>query len=446
MKQGLKIFVAAALALAASSCTKDDFLFIPTGGVARPQGQREASPAVNYRNVVLYYGAGYNNLCADMSINIDSLCVSGLPQKGDTDNIVLSFTHFASSATDYVTPTAPVLVRLYKSLGEVCRDTVAVFPTTYMGASAGVFTEVLNLVRNRYRADNYGLIISSHGGGWVPESYNPSAEGGIFPDAASVRMAARPHRPESDWDRDCGFTKFITVQYDGIRYKTSITTTSTMEIDEFAAAIPMHLSYIIFDACLMGGVETIYELKDKCSRIAASPSEIWQYGLVYESLCRHLLNEDGPDLEGVCSDYYESYNRKRKSASIALFDCSAVAALADSCKAVFANHRDDIDLLAKSGNPVRGIEYSYMYGASIFYDFKAVMTAIGASGDEMESLQKALDACIEYKAATETLFNNRGVTPELYSGVSMFFPDATRPNLKTAYKETSWNRYTGLVK
>ena len=46
--------------------------------------------------------------------------------------------------------------------------------------------------------------------------------------------------------------------------------TLEMEITDLASAIPMHLKCIVFDACLLGGVEVAYELRNLCDKICFS--------------------------------------------------------------------------------------------------------------------------------------------------------------------------------
>ena len=63
-----------------------------------------------------------------------------------------------------------------------------------------------------------------------------------------------------------------------------------MNIEDFAAAIPMKMDYIIMDACLMGGIEVAYALKDKCDRIIFSQAEVIGDGLCeYDTMASRLL-------------------------------------------------------------------------------------------------------------------------------------------------------------
>lgn len=70
-------------------------------------------------------------------------------------------------------------------------------------------------------------------------------------------------------------------------------THAEMELDEFAAAIPDGtLDFIIFEACLMAGVEVAYALRGKAEYLLASPAEIISPGFtpVYPEALGYLLD------------------------------------------------------------------------------------------------------------------------------------------------------------
>ena len=129
----------------------------------------------------------------------------------------------------------------------------------------------------------------------------------------------------------------------------NITSTSTyeMELEAFAEAVPMKLDYIIFDACLMGGVEVAYALKDKCHYVVFSQTEVLADGLCdYKTLTSRLLNKNIPALVELCEDSREHYasqqDEVRKSLTISLVDCSRMDALASACRTMFQKYRSGL--------------------------------------------------------------------------------------------------------
>ena len=118
-----------------------------------------------------------------------------------------------------------------------------------------------------------------------------------------------------------------------------------MKLTDFAASIPMHLDYLVFDACFMGCIETAYELRGICDKVAFSPAEILEYGFQYETLASHLL-EGEPDLYKACKDYFDKYDKETgimRSATITLVDCSKLDRIASLCKDYFSRYRQAID-------------------------------------------------------------------------------------------------------
>ena len=110
-----------------------------------------------------------------------------------------------------------------------------------------------------------------------------------------------------------------------------------MELPDFAEAIPMKLDYILFDACLMGGIEVAYELRGKCSLLGFSQTEVLAEGLDYKTLTQHLLQKEKPYPEGVCADYFTQYDIQSGVYLLALQDNRIFTAL-DADDAVAEGH------------------------------------------------------------------------------------------------------------
>ena len=215
-----------------------------------------------------------------------------------------------------------------------------------------------------------------------------------------------------------------------------------MELTEFDNAIPMHLDYIFFDCCLMGGIEVAYELRDKCDRILFSPTEVIAEGFDYANMGQKLLGGSTPDLEGVCSDYYEYYNShpyggQYRSATVTLVDCIRLEPLADICRSIFSRHRDALDAITP--DDVQGY---FTANYHWFYDLYDIAAHAGADDTELAELEAALDGCIEYKAATDNFLT---FPINVYSGLSMYLPCNGSGYLDANYRELDWNKATGLV-
>jgi len=124
-------------------------------------------------------------------------------------------------------------------------------------------------------------------------------------------------------------------------------------------------------------------------------------------------------------------------ATVALYDCSKIEALAQACIPVFEAHRDNLATIKIS--EVQSFNFSYSY----HYDFRDILVKLGATDEELKPVDAALSELVLHKKATDYFLNNKIVT---YSGLSMFLPVSRWKSLTQRYKSTSWNIATGFVK
>ena len=387
--------------------------------------------------VFIMYTAGHNNIANDLKEDIEDLCKGYVP-KGDEPSIFLSYqrinaSYDSSSEESY-------LIRYYTHKAKMTADTLLRFENTIIAASAYTLREVLTYIKRNIPSKHYGLLFSSHATGWLPAGYYANSERYDAIRAGQGQM----HRLDNDgWmplvipERDPSLPPVKSI---GADYTHSMT--YEMELKDFAEALPMHLDYIFFDCCLMGGIEVAYELRDKCDRIVFSPTEVIASGFKYSTMGKQLLGQQNPDLEGVCRDYYEyyaghPYGGDWRSATVTLIDCSMTEPVANVCREIFDRYRNG---LAKI-NP-EDVQQYYTGNYHWFYDLYDIAAKAGASAEELTDLQSALDGCIAYKAATDAFL---GVPIDTYSGLSMYLPCNGSYYLDSAYKLLDWNEATGLV-
>lgn len=375
-----------------------------------------------FDSVLIYYADAYNNLsrgilgtayhsekdtlnCSD----IQDLCRGDIPDKYDK-RAILAYCHGTrNNSSDYTTPNSPVLIRVYKENGQAVLDTVKVYESNTVSTSAANMSEVLNTIRTTYKSDHYGLLYSSHASGWLPSNFY-----------APNKPAPAP--------------KSVGVQFD-----TSPTYSYEIDIKDFAESIPMKLDYIIFDACLMGGIEVAYELRDICDRIVFSPTEIFTEGLYYRTIAKRLL-QDVPDLKNVCRDYMEHYE---SGATISLVECGSLKSLASVTKKLIDKYGNNIPEIKKSS-----VQRFYTGDHEWFYDMRSIIKAAGATADELAELDNAIEESVPYRDYTPEF--GRGtqfyIPIREFCGLSMWLPMARYPQLSSYYRNLEWNKAVGLVK
>lgn len=379
--------------------------YIPTPGTRTDRPHREGVDGVGYKKVLVLYLEGFNNLSDDISENIEQLGHGFLPRKDD-NLALLVYSHNTKNRGNYQTKTEPVICQAFRKNGALTLDTLKIWPKDKPSVTAEMVRNVLSFVKKEFPSASYGLLYSSHATGWIPSDYNTSN------DSALLSIGSEFGDEGSSQNR-------------------------TMNVEDFAEALPMDLEYILFDCCLMGGIESIYPFKDKVKYIIASPTEILSYGFDYTTLSNRLLMQDAIELEKVCDDYYKKYENG-SYATVAMYNCTTLKKLASVCKPIFENHKGKAFGIKESD--VQNYNYTFQY----HYDLKDIIRLMGADENELESLESALSETVIYKKSTPYFINTR-IDPEKYSGLSMYLPRTSRPELNELYKKTEWNMDTGFI-
>ena len=394
---------------------------------------------IKYDRVLIMYSAGFNSLREYLWEDIRDLRSGYAPALKDRSAFLL-ISHLSDSRGNYSNMTSPQLIRVYKdSRKGVLLDTLKAYES-HLSDPATVRT-ILSDIKRQFPSDHYGMVLSSHATGWLPNDYYNHPEA-FEPSYASGRKGVAPH--PSYWERELlpgePLTKSITMTKSSTGGKDI-----EMELADFKRSIPMHLDYLLLDACLMGCIEVAYALKDECDVIGFSPAEVLAEGFNYKTLAGHLLERPVPDTRAVVDDYFQNYASKSdktdRAATISLVDCTKLDALASVCSSLFSKYRSEI-----AGLEPYTVQRYYRYSKHWFYDLEDVLVKAGISDEEHRNLTSALNSCILYKAATEEFLKGYGgFAIHTYSGFSMYLPCNGATFLDSHYKDLDWNKATGLV-
>ena len=472
----LSVIFCVLVAFIAGSCTVSEWEegFLPgdstgiNGGNNGNAGDRAHNE--DRRKVLLLYSAGFNSLRNYLLEDIQDLKSGWLPKDYPNHDVLLVYTHTPKSGSAYGIPTTPYLIRYYEGDdGQAVADTLVTYEAGTHSATAEQFRNVLTYVKNNFPAGNYGMVFSSHATGYLPSGFYSKPESYEYiPKKSRMKQLglsldananANANENENQYQ---GFTT-APVPYYAPEYDPSLPLTKSigqdqvgsagnyvsyeMELEEFADAFPMKFDYILFDACLMGGIEVAYELRNVCDRIGFSQTEVLAEGLNYTTLTEHLLKNTVPNPQAVCEDYFSQYIKQSgvyQSATISLIDCRELEPLAEVCKNIFTNHSAGIKAIRMSN-----VQQYYRSNYRYFYDLKSIVQEAGASAQEMRNLDEALSKCVIYGAYTPKFMEEFRILT--YSGFSMYLPrDLSTAfyfeELNSYYKTLEWNKATGLVK
>ena len=420
-------------AITCSSCEWLDFI--------------NCQPDNEARKVLLLYSAGFNSLSSYLISDIEDLKKGELPGNRCDDDILLVYSHQPSKHGTYNVSTPSHLTRIFRNKdGVTVCDTLVTYPEGTISSSALQLNNVLTYVRDTYPSGSYGMIFSSHATGYLPAGYYTSPDTYFFSGSTMARKAGIYPRipapvPYIEPEHDPSLPAVKSIGQDQTGVKGSYLSYE-IELGDFAEAIPMHMDYILFDACLMGGIEVAYQLRDKASVVGFSQAEVLAEGLNYSTLTTRLLNRDIPDPVAVCKDYFDQYDIQEgvyRSATISAVDCDALDPLAEVCRELFEKYAADISTLS-SGK----VQRFYRSNHHWFYDLESILVEAGITDGELERLHDALDKCVLYKGHTPSFMNAFEI--KTFSGFSMYLPSHGSGELNRFYRTLDWNIATGLVR
>ncbi|GHT78350.1 hypothetical protein AGMMS50262_20900 [Bacteroidia bacterium] len=329
------------------------------------------------QKTIIVYMAADNNLANDALLNIRQM-QQGYRETG------INFIVFIDVANK-----PPYLLKIKES---AC-DTIKTFPELN-SADPQILNSVLCEIIKRYPADNYGLIMWSHASSWLP---------------AEARLRS--------------FSK------DG---------NTEMNIPEMAKVLPVHFDFIAFDACLMGSVESIYELCDKTDYVIASSTETIADGFPYTQMMPEFLQKS-IDLRKIAAMYFDFYNRKEnaeRSATIALINIRELDRLAmEINKLTEENEAQEIDRSSVQRLDVIVEQYHF--------DLQDFVNQLFPDANK-ENFVAQLNKTVLYKAHTPRLLGMYDIN--IYCGLSCYVSLADRQDLNAYYKTLKWYDKAGIFR
>lgn len=345
--------------------------------------------SVNNRTVLVYMLAD-NNLGYfydyDKS-NIATMCQSFADK--DINGRLLVF-HAGSNMQ-------PCLKEIYKTDTEqMCKVKVLKNYPNAISTDSTTIQQVLNDVKSLAPSSNYGLVLWSHATGWLPQN----------------RLYTRGR------------------QYATTSFGREGEHERTINIDILARSLrDTHFDFILFDACLMGNVETAYELRNVCDYIIATPTETVGEGFPYYDITPLLFNKE-IDYTSICQHYFDQVSSDAMGGTVTLISTRALEQLAEACHKIVSEKADEI----KSLNPLR-IQHYDRTSTHIFYDLGHYMQAIGDS-ELYPSVEEALSQAVVYKANTNSFIN---IKISHYSGISCYIPYSSNDDvIEEYYQQLQW--------
>lgn len=268
-----------------------------------------------------------------------------------------------------------------------------------------VMEEVFTDMQTVAPSDSYGVILGSHGTGWMKGTSVPTKAFG-----------------------------------DDDGYNIDIPDLANVLKNSFSEK----LDFVLFDACMMATAEVGYELKDVTSHCIASVMETPVYGFPYDQILPYLYTEN-VDYSAVCHEFISFNKTNNLWGTCAVMDCSQMENLASVVKAKLTEWQDGLPSVSMQNVQQYGVG-SYKYFS---YDVLDFFRELGRKSGVIEtdlneaiaSVQTALDQAVIAKdclSGVDYDFDGLIVDGTRFCGIGMYIPGEYNPYV---VNKTAWNDY-----
>lgn len=277
-------------------------------------------------------------------------------------------------------------------------------------------------------ADTYSLVMGGHSTAWIPQT----------PALSQSTKSPHSHFSHDDYWRKADSenpTRFFGEVY-------SASASNSFEISELSTALTstgVKFEYILFDACFMSNVESMYELRNTAKYLIGSPCEIMNVGFPYDRCLPYMLpTNNSYNLKQICQEYHDYYEEtKGYSGSVALVDCSQLEALATSVKKINTGATQSVNL-----NTIQTYEGQSEH---TFFDLGNYITSYSTDKSLIDAFKQQMERTVICKFTLDRFWSNYGsagsynIDIEKFSGITTSAPSKL---YRDDYTQTSWYKAT----
>lgn len=311
----------------------------------------------------------------------------------------------------------------------LCQEKVLATYTLPAQMTATEMGYIFSDIVGRTPSKSHSLIIGSHGLGWIPIGAEPESSAAYL----GTKKKADVLTHEELWERKGD----IMTRYLG----EDSCPQNRFDVTDLAQALTsanVKMEYILFDACFMGNVESIYDLRNNAKYIIGSPCEIMGAGFPYAKIMPELLKGNGAtyDLDAVCRIFNEDYAADPGySGSIALIDCAQMDGLAQAMKRV--------NIADKKEYNQSDIQSYEGHSSHIFFDLGDYVDKMCADEVAKSAFNEQLNRAVVSKYTLDSFLSMYGTTGkykiDIFTGMNTSAPASV---YRSAYEQTAWYKAT----
>lgn len=284
-------------------------------------------------------------------------------------------------------------------------NTLKIYDRKESSADSARMATVIADMRSLAPAQSYGLVLWSHGSGWIQDGRS----GGVIPAQANVPVLY-------------SFGQDILPNRES-RWMNVTTLKKVLEGKNF--------DFIYFDCCYMAGIEVLYELRHVTRHIVASATVLMEEGMPYQQNLE-LLFAPQPDLIGAARNTFNYYNSRTdytRSCTISVTDCSYLDEIAEFTRNAY-----------ESGHPMTVDAELQKYTIDTpcyYYDFMDYVKAVSGNSSSYINLMNSMNDAILYKAHTPSLWGSL-LDIKRHSGLSTYILRNADDAKTLGYEELAW--------
>ena len=366
---------------------------------------------------IIFYMAG-THLGSYFRTNREAI-KSALNQNIQGKSRVVIFYHNTKSEAE--------LKELYFQDG-LCQEKVLATYTLPAQMTATDMGYIFSDIIGRTPSKSHSLIIGSHGLGWIPIGAEPQSS------AAHLGMKkADVLTHEELWERKGDIVTRYLGEDSCPQNRFDVT-----DLAEALTSAGVKMEYILFDACFMANVESVYDLRNNAKYIVGSPCEIMGAGFPYANIMPELLKGDGVsyDLDAVCRIFNEDYAANPGySGTIALFDCAQMDGLAQAMKRV--NNAEKREYKQSNIQTYEGLS------PHVFFDLGDYVDKMCADEEVKRAFNEQLNRTVLSKYTLDSFLSMYGTSGKyrvnVFTGMNTSAPS---PLYRSAYEQTAWYQAT----
>lgn len=354
------------------------------------------------QRTVIVYMVGENSLNPYMQSDINEM-LQGRKKVAASENLVIYVDKLSKTEMPFIA----------KVTNEGKLDTLYRYEQDFYSSDPDYMVDVLDRICQMCPAtEDYGLVLWSHGSGWLIES-----------DSVVTHRA---------YGIDSGNNE-LTTYYDE-RSKDYVYKGKWLNIPsmrETFKILPFKWKFIMCDCCNMMNVEDGYELREVTDYLMGSPAEIPGYGAPYETIVPALFLHTENFYQAVIDAYADAYPNR---VPLSVIKTSEMGALAEATRPLLPRINEYVN---NESNQMAGHIYynnTYVDGRRkhIMFDVREVVRkAFVDEPSKYYNWYQVFQRAVPYNRMAESWqtsssininFRDFTVTEDIFSGVSMFFP------------------------